>query len=865
MQIVEIVNVFREKLPEIANQIGKLSDNEDFKDNMSKSGSIGGLINIGFYIFNEIRNKVKTKDEILFSTLITVMFDSAKESIPKSIANLSIHNIKNELDLKEIFNLFKDDYAQNYYHLPDHPAVNKFREKMKAILKENHESKEVQKFIVSFNSKIILKTTQLSKTNELLKDWEFIKSNNILIEYLEYLKNLLEDVNPVDDRPISDYYIENDAVIIEKRSWEKKASQLTEYSTIQWNIEDFFKSNKKREFIAAEFGTGKTNYVKKIASDFASKYLNGETTYVPVYVPLRRNLNNIFQDYRLEDIIKLLEGERILLICDGLDEYKGDINNLIYQKLPSLVPNECKTIFTTRLEPDFQNKIDISSNYYIRLLPFKIDQIDEFFSRSKYNLKGVTYQSIIEFGLVHDEISKPLFCWMFAVMYTSPDSNLEIKNIEDLNTKRALFFQEVIHSIIVGKHKKSENGENKLSQYTKEKQILREIAHLYFLYNDNLTTKIIAEELNISEDEILRHPVITTYFNLLTTWDVPKKVEFFHKSFFEYLLAESFIENFITEKIERINIDIPTHETILILEGLLEVVNNDDNNSIYQLKLKDSLPMITESSSHYKELILQNAKKYFNEDKIKFSSYKKFFELKFVNMNLHRWISIFVINKLEPTYGIDKRKLFDLIRITSNFTPEYLQRIENFDLTHSEISSDIIGPSPNLSKANISYSNFSGTFYNAKFIGTNLSNSKFKPFVKLIDVNFQGADCSGLIIQDKEEHLMDSDYLVSFIKCYFNTTKFIKADLSHMNFSLSKFINTDISGANLEKSNISLVQANFIMTNNETKTVGIELFAKDYGLWSSKVEWIKNHINFLIEDIDINTRKIIARDNPSYF
>jgi hypothetical protein len=50
--IDDIISPLREKFPEITSHISKLSEDPEFQNTLGKAGSIGGLINIGFYIFN---------------------------------------------------------------------------------------------------------------------------------------------------------------------------------------------------------------------------------------------------------------------------------------------------------------------------------------------------------------------------------------------------------------------------------------------------------------------------------------------------------------------------------------------------------------------------------------------------------------------------------------------------------------------------------------------------------------------------------------------------------------------------------------------------------------------------------------------
>ncbi len=541
MVISDLANLARENFPDIANNLSKLSQDPELQKILSQSGTLGGLINMGFAIFNKIRNRLQSDEQRTFVSFIKVTFESAKASIPSNA--VSFKNVKSQIELKEIFGLFLSHYSSNYYHLPDHPAITKFRNNIISIMKDNDlENREIQNFIVNFNSTLLINAKKSNEMGDLINNWQLKSTNDKLIKYLEYLTSLLDEPNPVDGKAVSEYYIENKTIVIDSKSWEYHIDNIHEFQQKAWKLDDFLYGDKKREFVGAEFGTGKTNFAKKIAVDCAAKYLRGEDTYIPIYVPLKSNLNNIFNDDSLEDITRTLDKQKILIICDGLDEYEGDPTDLIYKKLPSLVKNEAKTIFTTRLELDFPKKISIP-DYYVRLCPFTFDQVNEFFSGSKYNLRDVSFETLKEFGLDPGEISKPLICWMFAIMYSNPDIDLSIRNVSEQSTKRALFFQEVIHSIIVGKHKESINGKDNLFRNKNEKATLRNIAFLASIHKDNLTTKIVGDKLNLSEDEVLGNPIITTYFNLMSTTDKPKRIEFFHRSFFEYLLAESFIES----------------------------------------------------------------------------------------------------------------------------------------------------------------------------------------------------------------------------------------------------------------------------------------------------------------------------------
>lgn len=457
-RLSDVADLARENFPDIASNISKLTQDQEFQKILSQAGTIGGLINIGFAIFNKIRSKLSSEEQRIFVSFIQITFESAKHSIPPDLVDVPFKDIKSQIELSEIFASFLLHYSSNHAHLPDHPAVILFRTRVTKIMKEKgFDHSQIRQFIVGFNMRLMDDIKQSDELQPLLKSWKLKTTEQSLVKYLIYESSLLDEPNSIDDKAVSEYYVENKLVIIDPKSWEKSSEYISSFETEPWKIDCFLKGDKIREFIGAEFGTGKTNLAKKIAVDCAIDYLSGKDSYVPIYVPLKRNLQYIYNDEGLDQVVKLLKDQKILLICDGLDEYDGDYKSLIYSVLPDkLKDTDVKTIFTTRLDPDLPKKIDISGTPYVRLLPFTSEQVDEFFSRAKYNLPDINQQTLKEYGLDDNEISKPLFCWMFAIMYDSSGDALKIRNVSEPKIKRVLFFQEVIHSIIAGKHKDSQ-------------------------------------------------------------------------------------------------------------------------------------------------------------------------------------------------------------------------------------------------------------------------------------------------------------------------------------------------------------------------------------------------------------------------
>jgi hypothetical protein len=323
----------------------------------------------------------------------------------------------------------------NSKYLADHPAVVNFRRHIIEILAKNDDHSLVGPFVIGFNYLI-----EKDSTNDpvLVKFKDKLATNEIqeeLSKYLEGVVSLLwEQPSIIDNKTLSSYYIENKAYESPIANWEENCQNAPTTSS-SWKITEFLKSKYLKVVIGAPFGIGKTSLAKKFGADYALKYLNGEETWIPIFVPLRNKLENVYLDWSLkkviDELIKSLQSDKkILLILDGLDEYNGDINNLLEDVDKILGNIRYKTLITTRLEPEIPDKLSI--NKFVRLFPFTKTQVNEFFSKSKYNIPEVKYQTLEKYGLQDEkEGVKPLFCWMFGVIYdkSGPEKYTQQPNV----------------------------------------------------------------------------------------------------------------------------------------------------------------------------------------------------------------------------------------------------------------------------------------------------------------------------------------------------------------------------------------------------------------------------------------------------
>jgi hypothetical protein len=90
-------------------------------------------------------------------------------------------------------------------------------------------------------------------------------------------------------------------------------------------------------------------------------------------------------------------------------------------------------------------------------------------------LPGLGYQRLEgDFKLTEEEIRKPLFCWMFAIMVSSEFYNeIILKESANPSMTRALIYEGFTHSIIRGKHQSVANQYFYSQYYYEEKKVGR--------------------------------------------------------------------------------------------------------------------------------------------------------------------------------------------------------------------------------------------------------------------------------------------------------------------------------------------------------------------------------------------------------
>jgi hypothetical protein len=604
------------KIVDVTESTEKWFQNKEFDEILSKVGTIGHVIGLGLTIY-KIYKKKKDKDlkpkEKAFASLIKVVLESAKVVLYDNDYEFkdNVIEIKKEL-LADLFAAFTNDDFSGDYYLLNHKVVSNFRERLCDLLrKSNLPSDKISIILYDFNSTLEKKATDKAEDiAEFYKWWDTRKNYKNLIDYLDYVRTVLKyEINGVDKKPWYGYYVKSKAFVLPMNTWKKDYEKIPTNSALKWSPDEFLKEERKGNWftiIGAPFGIGKTSLSKYIAIKCAEKYLDkpeDSSNYIPIFVRLRYGLNNAYRNLDLKTTLEHIapEGEskkrKILVICDGLDEYVGDIFTL-KKELSEYVQNNLypniKVIITTRLKAGWTGLFDTEE--YVRLFPFDTSQIDEFFFRYTGKGENITYLKIKQkYALRIQELGRPLFCWMLAITQ-SPDLseyNISIDgNIGSENAKRALIFHQFIHSIVMGKHKSETQTYYKLLEHYKydediEKKVLRKIAALKQIYPNHLTKSLVSElikRFGFSSEiiEQMLEPILTSYFYIQNESENVSRdelLDFMHESLREYLVAEYYIESLYNDnKQHRLCIGIPSEETIKFLDGLIELLVSDNSS-----------------------------------------------------------------------------------------------------------------------------------------------------------------------------------------------------------------------------------------------------------------------------------------------
>jgi len=792
-------------------------------------------------------------------------FDEVRKEILTRFCKYFIFiNTHGSLDREQIikeFNMaYPDGLSPNpkfivFRHNSAEVNSTKFENETRIKLDYNQPTFTIEEELVQLVTNMIhtYKIGKVPSTEELLKK---VKLRNNLL----HCASLIQKRNNLDKKILGELYVQNETVLVKPETWNTRDNDLLDFT--EWKLNDFLQSNQRLIFVSASYGMGKTSWSYHVASQLAKKNLDQMySDYIPIHIPLRHGFTRVNDDGdSLDTILSTLgSATKILFIFDALDEFEENNVFNIKDRIATYQGEyiNSKAIITTRPNYDFQRLVE--PDKYVRLRPFTAAQVNEFYK--KYGI-DLNYDSSISSGLDSDEITKPLFCWMISLAYVK-NKTLTISNEATLN--RVWLFFTIIHDIVLGKHV-SESGSGYTKHALDEKLALRKIAELKHIYRDDLSKKTVSNLLqnfgagNGFNDEILKvfDKLISTYFY---TIGYEEHIDFIHRSFEEYLLAEFYINCILKSETIRINMKLPTEVTFQFFDGLLYLLKTKDKKLCeYADRLAKTYADVDARSLGNKLVVVSRS--YFEDEQVYLNNKNKIeypnINEPYDNLTIHRWVSIAVLNRLENFYKLDTELFFKLLKSSHDSIPDYVIRIDNIDLTGHNFEGDT--SNYNLTKSNLMKSVFHGTFYGTNFSGANLSGSQIKQGTNFHGCNFSGANLNGI------ENKSDSPYSPHFFKCNFSDSILVDAKLSDSRFGDCPFTNADLSGADMGNTIFSSADFGTVKCNESTTARNIELLGKDDGTGFNK-EWdnLKTNkplVNYMLSKIDTKLKDIILRDNP---
>lgn len=441
----------------------------------------------------------------------------------------------------------------------------------------------------------------------------------LLEDYLKICITAVDKKDVLDKKSLNKIFVWNKTILISTDHWNTNEQEIPSSESEDWNIDKFLNSNERYVLVGAPFGIGKTSYSYMLAANMAEKYLTEFNSFIPIYVPLRDHFNNIDDNGNdFQTILSLVPNNqsKILFIFDGIDEYgEGEeITSLYNDRVKPYLkdyPNS-KFLLTTRLKAGLPRHF--YADKYVRLLSFSPEQVDEFMSKYGVNLRVST---IVQAGLSSDESGKALFCRMIAIIY---DRKKTLQFGNDIKLNRMLLYHEFIHNIILGKDRHFSKNYDYEQHYLSEKRVLRKIAELKYIYGDSLTVKGVSDSIVNIDSEIREHfselfdRLISAYFYIKDTHSYEKRIDFIHRSFIEYLLAEYYLESCLNDQMSNLNMSNLSSETISFLEGLLYIIKSvsNDTDSYFDQILK-SFGLNTTKAELRSNLIRQGEKNFESE------------------------------------------------------------------------------------------------------------------------------------------------------------------------------------------------------------------------------------------------------------
>ncbi len=640
--------------------------------------TITNIIRTSYYtklldlVYNSTDNIHLTRTISILKLLLdkTEVFDITVEALKHTVTGIE-SNEKYHQHVTSIMNVL-DNCSDE--------SIDKICKQLETIIK-THSSNLVRKRAALIHNKFFSKLNDdTSGTLTLEKRFRFKT-----IEYLDFVKDYIYHKNPLESKSLSEYYVKNDAILLDTKYWDVEESQIKESDKHEWTLEEFLNSNDWYTVLASSYGTGKSAFSKYTVSKFAENLLDSFDTegnispneYFPIYCPLSQNFYNVWRQESLDQILKIATNNgsdvsrKILCIFDGLDEYPNKVSDF-YKSITAYHSKyeNMKIIITTRMDEEYLEGLYIDRNdgKFVRLFHFRKIQIKQFFD--KYGISR--HHNLISQLIGIDVLTNPLFCWMvgFTLNHNQKITPF-VENRPNLLTK-SLVYSNFVHSLIHARDKDTVN--NKLKKlYITEKSLLRKIGALTQIHGNKLTKSFISKYItnfesfsNLTSDKLeelidFLNALLSSYFHTIN--DVrEEKIAFIHKSIGEYLISEYYLESILMNKPHRLSIGLPSKTTISFLSDLLLMIRASDKyekpietilksfekvysvGDLYRLIYENSLQIVNQDRLYSLKPITSMNKSQDRDLELWFDESSQSYYMN--HIIIHRWIGLYCLNKV---------------------------------------------------------------------------------------------------------------------------------------------------------------------------------------------------------------------------
>ncbi len=723
------------------------------------------------------------------------------------------------------------------------PIINSMNNKIIGIISDrwidphNNQNNNVVSFANPIN-KIIL---------------DIIKSEYKL-NYLNYVKELRNNINKFDNKPILNYYIPHDAVIAEGDTWNLKDDKIykikhDEIKDVKNLLEDFLKDDDQWIILIGGINkVGKTTMAKMIASHYSSIYNTAkDLKWFPIICFLENCFNNAYREDNLDYVVDKIQSskrdpvERIILILDGLN-YCDEEKNKLFKNLRNLKEStsiKIKIVITTSTKEGKFNYI-VQYNKYIRLLSFNIEKFKAFLI--KYGMNENYIDRLLS-KYYDKELIEPGVAWSLQYFYFNSPFNFMPSRQYSSNMLKAFL---AFYRIFIDTQNPNIMIETRRKQYNINKRDkLRQKAILKIIDDKTLTfdeRKKLYDFFGLQYKFSQRESGSNQRPNKMDKSEIPD----------EYLVAEYIIQSILEGNIHRLNLGKISQITIQYLDGLIDLLKTHDlnlekfmledecsllNSFIYnniKIHVIDKRKNFLEQLKYFASKAIHNSNVFSISTSIKHDVGKRInipiaTNTKFKDLWLYRWISLFVLSKLE----IDKKEwkelaqdgskenFIEMIKYSGNLIPQYLKEFKLAELSNADLQG-----------IDFSYSNLAGCDFNSSYLSrTNFSHADLSEvdlsyadlsyadlsYAKLngailYEVNLQGANLTGADLSDAQidggdlssSNLMFGKLIHTNIRdgVLFNSNLSV-ADVSNTDFSGSILSGADLSGSTLHATDFS--------------------------------------------------------------